>query len=330
MEQSEYQRLVEQYKSFRPDNLKAFVITTALTLSGLALISYSSTASGPSWLFAQLALGVVILQWFFVLHDLGHDHFFSETSANVITGHFASLFCILPFFPWKYIHRTHHLWTGWKDKDPTMTIIIPRSVPLWKQNVVNFCWKFWIPLFTLSFSFANFWNVKKLNQMLPQHTSKNLFSILLPALFHLSLIAFYGWSSYLHAFGLGFLVFLVLCDPLLLSQHSSIPQNHSHGDKVNQFPFREQDHYTRSLIFPHWMSKYVFLGFNNHIVHHLFPTMPGYFLADVKVQSVNDERWLDWLRRAKATKGFDLLLSEELNLKERKTGPQKPGERQSD
>lgn len=315
MEQAEYQRLVDQYKGFRSNNVKALLITACLTAAGTALIALSASTSGLPWFFSQLALGVVILQWFFVLHDLGHDHFFSETSANVITGHLASLFCILPFFPWKYIHRTHHLWTGWKDKDPTMTIIIPRSVPEWKKSVVNFCWKYWIPLFTLSFSFANFWNIKKLNRMFPQYRLKNSFSILFPSLFHLCFIFFYGWSSYFHAYGLGLLVFLILCDPLLLSQHSSIPQNHSQGEKVNQFPFREQDHYTRSLVFPHWASKYIFLGFNNHIVHHLFPTMPGYYLSDVKVHSPNDEHWLDWLKKAKATKGFDLLLSEERNLK---------------
>jgi len=315
MDQREYQQLVEKYKHYRSKNSTALVITSALTVAGLGLIAFSSTAGGALWLVAQLVLGVVILQWFFLLHDLGHDHFFSSTPINVFIGHLASLFCILPFHPWKYIHRTHHLWTGWKDKDPTMTIIIPREVPNWKKSIVNFCWKYWIPLFTLSFSFANFWNVKKLNSMFPQYRAKNLFSILFPTFIHLSFILWLGFSSYLHSFGLGFLVFLVLCDPLLLSQHSSIPQNHSQGEKVSAFQFREQDQYTRSLIFPQWMSQYIFLGFNNHIVHHLIPTMPGYYLSEIKVGNTNDENWLVWLKRAKSTKGFDLLLSEESNLK---------------
>lgn len=315
MEQAEYQRLVDSYKHFRSKNVTALLITASLLLAAIGLIAYSTFATGIFWFIAQLLLGVVILQWFFLLHDLGHDHFFSETSLNVLVGHVSSLFCILPFHPWKYIHRTHHLWTGWKDRDPTMTIIIPRQVPAWKKEVINFCWKYWIPLFTLSFSFANFWNVRKLNKMFPQNQLKNLFSIFLPTIFHLILINVVGFSTYMHSFGLGFFVFLVLCDPLLLSQHSSIPQNHSQGEKVNQFPFRDQDQYTRSLVFPYWMSKYIFFGFNNHIVHHLVPTMPGYYLTDIKVTNANDEHWLAWLRKAKATEGFDLLLSEELNLK---------------
>lgn len=315
MEQADYQRLVEQYKHFRSNNLIAFFITAALISAALGLIYISASTFGLSWFVAQLALGVVILQWFFLLHDLGHDHFYGRTALNVFVGHIASLFCVLPFFPWKYIHRTHHLWTGWKDKDPTMTIIIPRQVPEWKKNVINFCWKYWIPLFTLSFSFANFWNIKKLNRLYPQFKMKNLFSIFLPMMFHLTLISVFGIKAYMHAFGLGFLIFLILCDPLLLSQHSSIPQNHSHGDKVTAFQFREQDQYTRSLIFPRWMGKYIFLGFNNHIVHHLFPTMPGYYLTDVQIKNSNDINWPEWLKEAKSINGFDLLLSEDLNLK---------------
>jgi fatty acid desaturase len=314
MEQKSYQQLIDQYKHFRSDNIKALLIILGLAIAGLGLILYSSTADGLRWFIAQLALGGVILQWFFLLHDLAHDHFFSDTKANVIIGHFSSLFCILPFFPWKYIHRTHHLWTGWKDKDPTMTIIIPRQFPEWKMKLINFCWKYWIPLFTLSFSFANFWNIKKLNRMFPQYKWRNHFSIFFPAVVHILLIAHYGHTTYLHSFGLGFFVFLFLCDPLLLSQHSSIPQNHSHGNKVSAFLFREQDQYTRSLVFPDWMSKYFFLGFNNHIVHHLIPTMPGYFLTDIKLANANDEHWWSWLKKAKATKGFDLLLGEKNNL----------------
>lgn len=314
MEQKSYQQLIDQYKHYRSDNTKALLIILSLVIAGLSLISYSSTANGLQWFFAQLALGIVILQWFFLMHDLGHDHFFSDTRANVIIGHLSSLFCILPFFPWKYIHRTHHLWTGWKDKDPTMTIIIPRQFPDWKKNLMNFCWKYWIPLFTLSFSFANFWNIKKLNRMFSHYKLKNYFSIFFPTIVHFLLIAHYGQTTYFHSFGLGFFVFLFLCDPLLLSQHSSIPQKHSQGNKVSAFLFREQDQYTRSLVFPEWMSKYIFLGFNNHIVHHLIPTMPGYFLTDIKLANFNDEHWWSWLKKAKATKGFDLLLGEENNL----------------
>lgn len=315
MTHEEYQIFLETYKQYRSRNVTAASIVTLLTLIGLGLIYFSAHSSGLTWFIAQLLLGVVIIQWFFLLHDLGHDHYFSYKPLNVFFGFFSSLFCILPFYPWRYIHRTHHLWTGWKDLDPTMTIIIPRNVPDWKKSTINFCWKYWIPLFTLSFSFANFWNIKKLNRLFPEKKLNNYFSIILPVVFHITLFLIVGSHLYFKSYGLAFFTFLFLCDPLLLSQHSSIPQKHSHGEKVTMVHFREQDQYTRSLIFPGWMNRYIFLGFNNHILHHLIPTMPGYQLSKIRMRNGNDQNWFEWLKEAKKIKGFDLLLSEERNLK---------------
>lgn len=315
MNQSEYQQFIEKYKNYKSNNLAAFIISLTLLSLGLFLIYFSAIATGFLWFLSQLALGVVIIQWFFLLHDLGHDHFFSYKPLNRFFGLISSLFCILPFYPWRYIHRTHHLWTGWKDKDPTMTIIIPREVPNWKKQTINFCWKYWIPVFTLSFSFANFWNVPKLNRMFPDKKFNNYISILLPLIVHGLAWYWFGNGLYAKSWGIAFLTFLTLCDPLLLSQHTSIPQHHTKGEKVNTFHFREQDQFTRSLIFPSWMGRFIFFGFNNHILHHLIPTMPGYQLARIKWQNPNDRHWWQWLKAAKKTNGFDLLLSEELNLK---------------
>ncbi len=314
MNQSEYQQFLETYKQYRSNNGAAFKVVGLLTLASCTFIYFSAITHGPLWILFQVLLGITIIQWFFLLHDLGHDHFFETKSLNLFFGFFSSLFCILPFYPWRYIHRTHHLWTGWKDRDPTMTIIIPREFPEWKKSLINFCWKFWIPIFTLSFSFANFWNVRKLNRLFPDKRRKNYFSIFLPVAFHLALITVFG-IFYFKIYALAFFVFLFLCDPLLLSQHTSIPQNHSHGEKVTMIHFREQDQYTRSLVFPMWMNRYIFFGFNNHILHHLIPTMPGYELSRIKMANANDELWHEWLKKAKKTKGFELLLSEERNLK---------------
>lgn len=317
MKAEEYQVFIEKYKNFKSKNLTASLIVISLFALGIFLIVSSAVSSGLWWFFSQIGLGIVILQWFFLLHDLGHDHFFSIKPLNVVVGFIASFFCILPFYPWRYIHRTHHLWTGWKDKDPTMTIIIPRNVPQWKKNLINICWKYWIPIFTLSFSFANFWNIAKLNNLFPDKKFKNLISIALPLITHAGIIYTVGASHYFHSWGLAFLVFLILCDPLLLSQHTSIPQLHSHGEKVNKFHFREQDQFTRSLIFPEWMGRYIFFGFNNHILHHLIPTMPGYQLSKIKIKSPNHINWFTWLKSAKKMKGFDLILGKEQNLKKK-------------
>lgn len=100
-----------------------------------------------------------------------------------------------------------------------------------------------------------------------------------------------------------------------MSQHSSIPQNHSQGKKISIIHFRDQDIYTRGLIFPNWISRYILLGFNNHVLHHQIPTMPGYQLSKIEIESAYNVNWWTWLKKAKSEKGFDLLLNEKLNIK---------------
>ena len=68
-------------------------------------------------------------------------------------------------------------WVGFKDKDPTQNLLTLKDIPLKRSKIINFCWKYWIPIFTLSFSFDNFWNLKKLNQLYPEKQNKNLISI---------------------------------------------------------------------------------------------------------------------------------------------------------
>lgn len=279
---------------------------------GAIYLSYSHT--GVLWFVSQVLLGFFILQWFFLLHDLGHGHFFSHPILNKIFGLYSSFFVMLPFFSWKYLHRHHHLWTGWKDKDPTMAIILPEMIPEWKKYVMNFCWKFWIPIFSLMFSLSNFWNIPKLTKLFPEKRSSFFFGIIFICSIHMTLIFFLSWEKYLHFWGLGYVIFFILSDPLLISQHAGISQYHSHGQQVTQFHMRDQDNFTRSLIFPPWVSKYILLGFNNHSLHHLYPTLPCYHLIFMKEScGKNDIHWLKWIKSAKKKSAVELLCSSELS-----------------
>jgi fatty acid desaturase len=81
---------------------------------------------------------------------------------NDLFGNIASMVVILPFYPWRYIHADHHVWVGYQDLDPTMGQINPRQVKPLQKAIVDACWRYWIPVFALSFSFGNFWNMSKL------------------------------------------------------------------------------------------------------------------------------------------------------------------------
>lgn len=313
MKESRLQDFNEKYRSLlKANNAKAWTVTLSVLLLTCLGISLSLHENVGIWFLGQVILGVTILQWFFLVHDYGHGNYFSSQKLNDFWGHVASFFCILPFYPWRFIHRGHHYWTGWKDKDPTMTVIIPRDLPPGKRAFINICWKLWIPIFSVSFSLSNFWNIKKLKALYPEHREKFLFSILFLLGTYLLLIVIY--DNFFKVWGLAYLLFLVISDPLLLSQHSSVPQLHTRGKKVKPISFKEQDVYTRSLLFPTFVTKYILLSFNNHIVHHIYPTMPGYNLYKVDERFENEEPWYDWLRKAKQTSAVELLFSEERNV----------------
>jgi omega-6 fatty acid desaturase (delta-12 desaturase) len=317
MENERLQTLKSDYSYLlKADDQKAWMIVlSVLTISGLG-IRLSLQEEKGLWLLGQIILGVSILQWFFLVHDLGHNNYFRSKKWNTFWGHVASIFCILPFFPWRYIHRGHHYWTGWKDKDPTMAVIVPRDLTPGRKTIINFCWKLWIPIFSVSFSLSNFWNVKKLKALYPDKFKENLFSIILLPVVYGLLIGFLGGAEFLQVWGLAYFLFLFLSDPLLLSQHSSVPQKFAGEKKVSPIPFKDQDEFTRSLTFPSFVTKYVLLSFNNHIVHHIFPTMPGYNLYKVEESFPNETPWNDWLWEAKRTPAVELLFSEKRNLVE--------------
>ncbi|OUR93693.1 hypothetical protein A9Q84_19715 [Halobacteriovorax marinus] len=310
MTSDDFKTLQSKYKHLKTNNFLAFFIIFALSLTTLSALYLSTSESWSIWLLGQVILGVNIISWFAILHDLGHNHFFSNKRLNSITGHLASFICILPYYPWKYIHREHHVWTGWKDRDPTMTIVAPRDLSQGKRKFVNLCWKCWIPIMTLSFSFDNFWNIRKLFRMYPSWKFKwrNTFSIIFLITAYTTLIYTFGWSPFFKIWGLGYLIFLLISDPLLLSQHSGVPQMISkEGVPTKKVHFKDQEQYTRGLIFPKWISSYILIGFNSHILHHFFPTLPGYRLVQMDENFSNSENWMSWLVKAKNTDAIELL-----------------------
>ena len=47
------------------------------------------------------------------------------------------------------MHGRHHKWTGWQDVDPTTAALVPRELGTLERVLVNVCWRFWIPLFSV-------------------------------------------------------------------------------------------------------------------------------------------------------------------------------------
>jgi fatty acid desaturase len=112
-----------------------------------------------------------------------------------------------------------------------------------------------------------------------------------------------GVDQLLHLVGLGLLLSLMLQDPLLLSQHTHIPQKLSRGRNVKPYPGLQQEVFTRSLKFPAWFSTGVLLHMDAHELHHMYVQVPGFYLRRIDYVPTNEVHWRRWLAQAKRVPG---------------------------
>jgi omega-6 fatty acid desaturase (delta-12 desaturase) len=256
------------------------------------------------WLIGQLLLALSLIQWFAILHECGHETLFRTRRFHAVAGHVAGFFSLIPFFNWKRVHGRHHKWTGWQDVDPTTETLVPRELKASERMLVNVCWRYWIPLFSVLYRVNNFWNLPRLRSLFENSNDRRRLT-----LESLGLIAVYvaiaivvGPLALVRLVGLGVLLSLIGEDLLLLSQHTHIPQQLSHGESVRPFPTVEQEVFTRSLVFPAWLSA-VMLHIDAHELHHMYPFVPGYRLGGIEYETENEIGVWTWIRRARAMPG---------------------------
>jgi fatty acid desaturase len=301
----------------RPTNARGFAwilgesTLTALAI-GLSLVSYQHIANSwlwlPVWLLCQLALGLLLFQWFVLMHGCGHRALFASRRLNDIFGHVASIFCLIPYASWQYIHAQHHRWTGWMDKDPTSRALAEPLPSLYVQRLMNFCWRCWIPIFSLLFGVAGFWNPRRVAMVAPsvRQRRRTLLSMLLPILVYVCLIALMG-SRFLEIWAVAFVCYLSIGDPVLLSQHVHVPLLRTSGQPVRAFSRADQNQFSRTVVVPEWAAQWILLQFTTHGAHHAHPNIAHYDLARVPFESLHAIRWSEWLRTAKRMPAVRLL-----------------------
>lgn len=311
MNREQYAELNKKYSSLRATNFRGlfhFVFETILT--GLAF--WLSLHEG--WLFwfvGQALMFVVMWRWFSVLHSCSHDAFFESRLANGIAGHFASVFSLIPYLGWRHTHVHHHQWTGWKDLDPAMDFPSVSAAPGSLKRVMDFCWKYHIPFFSIFFVLKKFWNLQNVNAMKMSRGRKvnNAFSLIFLLAAHV-LLAFILRSDYLAVLALPGFLYMSSSDLIVLSQHTRLPLHRSHGENVRAFHCYEQGEFSRSLQYPGWISRFVLLHFDKHSEHHLLPRVPHYFLGRVREPVENPVHWIIWFRHIKALPGHLVALED--------------------
>lgn len=293
-----------------------------LSFMGLLLVSGISTSLSY---FSGLAIGPVVSvalfsglnwAWFSVLHSCGHNAYFRSPILNSFAGHVASLFTLVPFYPWKYNHSLHHTWVGWRDIDPTTADMPETPPPRETLKWLEWAWRLWIPIISISHGVMHFWSysgIKKnaANTRQKHALLKGLCSVVFIILAHTTII-FFLRGPYYWCWLLGYGFFLITSDPILLSQHAllKIPSTREIGrQKEGLEPYANDAHdeFTRTIRFHPFIDRFILLNFNLHNVHHRYPHLPHFNLHTIPHDCENDISGWDWIRAIKQKKVYDIL-----------------------
>ncbi|MDX1925298.1 MAG: fatty acid desaturase [Pirellulaceae bacterium] len=293
----------------RPSNLLGAIYVSFASSTSLSALLLSLSDSTALWLLGQMVWAISFLQWFSILHEAGHKTLFATPLANRLVGHMSGWMAVIPFDTWKLIHARHHHWTGWQDLDATTQQLVPRPLRRWEKLSVNICWATGLPLFSTLYRASNYWNLPRLFGLYPdpQEHRRIAAAILGYGLIYGLVMWLVGPLLCIKLFGLGLLLTLMLQDPLILSQHTHVPMRLSHGGDVKPIPPRQQQFFTRSLVFPTWFGRWILLNLDAHELHHMYASVPGYFLHRLSQPTPNAMPWWLWLWRAKQIRG-DVLL----------------------
>ena len=295
--------------NLRPRDSAGFfyvLLCIVLSVSGIWL---SMSSNGAVWVAGQVILSAAMLQWFILLHEAGHKTLFRTKSLNTFFGYIAGFSSGLPFSSWSIIHFRHHKWTGWQDLDATTASLVPRKLNKWERVVINASWRLWIPVFALIYRFNNYWNYPRLVQFVPKpeqrrHIAAEIFILVVA---YACVVVLLGPATVLSLFGLAIVLSLIVQEFLLLSQHTHIPTNISHGEDVRPFLPAEQAVFTRSLRFPSLISRFLLMHFDAHELHHMYVRVPGYDLRKISYETENEVDWWEWARRSKRLSGETFL-----------------------
>lgn len=286
-------------KELKPSNRMGFICVAVVSSFTILALFLAKQENKVVWLVSQIILALAFLQWFILLHEAGHQTLFKSRILNNITGYVAGFFALLPYQSWYLIHARHHRWTGWQDKDATTASLVPRTLGKWEIFIIRMAWKYYLPLFSILYRINNFWLLVRVKLYTSTAAHKRItLNIVAQLVAYIILIITVGFLSLLTSCGLAFFLSLIMQDPILLSQHTHIPQNISGGKDVTPFPVESQAQFTRSLSFPKWFSTLI-LHFDAHELHHHYPYISGYYLHKLPAPINAPINWWVWLRAAK-------------------------------
>lgn len=297
----------KQRITFKASNRRAFILLIVPLLLCITGVTLTFGDSFIVYSFGTLFLSFFFLQTFILLHECGHLNFFKGRKLNVWWGNVFGFLSVIPFYNWKNMHKLHHRWTGWRDKDPTTEKTVEPSESPFMRITGNIAWRISFPIFYLFYKISNYWNLFKIKRFLKKNQyrkARNNVAIYL--LVYTLLAVFFGKFILVHLIP-GFVLSLLWKELVILTQHSHIEIPVSNGEEVKPVRFADQVKFSRSFILHPFLSKYLLFHFNLHEAHHAYPGMPAYWLDKVEIESINSIPFSNWLIKAKLMKAEDYI-----------------------
>lgn len=229
-----------------------------------------------AYVVSQVLLAIVMFHGFCLVHEAGHGNCSRKRWVNTLIGHYASVFCALPYFSWKHMHARHHVWAGNADKDPAN-----KSVQLWRAAgrvpwLVRASWRTWLPLAAFA-QMIVFWTYPlRLLREDREAMPRALVSVLFLAVAYAALYFAAPDIFQLRNFALALVIYLFANELVNVPHHADLL---AFSDRL---PLWNQWQATRSCYYPLFVSELLVLNFNFHIEHHLFPALPWFRLRKAR------------------------------------------------
>lgn len=265
-----------------PWEFAAMTVAFLLSLSSCLLLITNNVALH---LTAVLSLASALLLLQLLLHECAHNALFRSRLLNGAFGWLTGLFILTPFFSYRRGHSIHHSFLG-TPLDPTAA---PGSHRRW-QRLLNFLVAVRVvPVLYLGgvygpYLLFDFLRRKHQSSLCFAGYCCNLLAILL---LHSLLATVIGVDRWLVCLAAAFWLSGLLYEYLFTqNQHVGLLPG-GKAEAEGRYRFRQQVNFSRSVQLP---CSGLFLYFNLHKEHHLFPHLPCRSLPRV-------HQWLQTHRR---------------------------------
>ncbi len=309
-------------RTHKASNLRGLISFVSISIFTAITLYLSSSNQFWIWLPSQLTYSLLLWAWFSIFHSCGHQAYFKNSYINAFVGLVASLLVIAPFYAWKYYHSAHHKWTGWGDKDPSIKDFSEKPLSPSLIKLVDLCRMVFFPVFTIFNSTGLFLKSFRMDETI--NTRKKLLQCSLSSAFvmitYTVLFICFG-TLILKLILLPFCIMLITSDLAFISQHALFEFEHSAGKEILPLPTSKQDAYTRSFRVHPLIDRWVFLNFNLHGVHHLYPNVPHYHLHKIDFTGTHEMSLFTWIKTARSVSCKELFWPENPHNKNRNQVP---------